>query len=109
MSRQLVKHGDGVEPVAFTAKRRKARKRWRCVECLEAIEPGDHYRELSGVWPAPLGPQRFRMCSNCRLWADAAFGRLRLDGYPIGRLSEAIAAITLQADGLHYVVRRLRL
>ena len=41
---------------------RTARKRYKCCECFEPIEPGDKYEYVRGLWE---GWDTFRTCDCC--------------------------------------------
>jgi hypothetical protein len=41
----------------------KARKKYRCVECLNTIEPGEQYERTVGKWEGEFSTQR--TCFRC--------------------------------------------
>lgn len=62
---------DGDAPSAFKSDTRKARKVHQCDECRRAIEAGDTYEHVWGVWDGPL---TFKTCPDClefRRWFEA--------------------------------------
>jgi hypothetical protein len=68
------------------------------------IKPDEIYHVLSGRWE--YGFDRFKYCASCKHWADSALYVLKLEIYPLGQLGEAIAYLTDQGGGEHYVDRR---
>jgi len=53
--------GDG--PETYRESRPKAKKQHKCCECGRAIQPGETYRHLWGVWDGD--PKTFKTCDDC--------------------------------------------
>lgn len=56
-------------PSCFRARRRKARKEHRCVECYKTIAVGETYEYTSGVWDG-VGDS-FKTCLRCVVLREA--------------------------------------
>lgn len=54
---------DNEPPDVFEAAVRRARKRHRCYECGEPIEPGERYEHAAGKWDGEW--LAFRTCARC--------------------------------------------
>lgn len=69
---------DLVVPDVFDRRHRRAAKERGCCECGRAIEPGERYEEVTGLWDGCWS--RYRTCQGCeRLRATVdcvAFGGL---------------------------------
>ena len=102
----MTEYGEGEGPAFSEWSSPRARKRHRCYECRLEVKPGERYHVLSGRWE--YGFDRFKYCASCKRWADGALFILKLEFYPLGLLSEAIAELTDQGGGEHYVERRPR-
>jgi len=55
--------GDGESPSCSSRTKRKARKKHRCCECCEAIEKGQMYEYVSGIWDGE--PSDYKTCLSC--------------------------------------------
>ena len=104
---QRSEYGVGDEPEFSSWSKCKAMKPYHCHECLLPIGKGELYEVLSGRWAGRF--ERYRYCSSCKAWADAALWTLKLDAYPLGSLDEAIASLAKQPDGSYSVVQKVRL
>ena len=80
----------------------RARKIYRCDECLRNITPGEYYERTSGIWEES-GGGTFRTCGDCTALRD----KLNIDCYSFGMLVDHID----QRDGSDqkdFVERRRR-
>ena len=70
------------EPYFYREKIVRARKKYECCECGEAIEPGDKYHYAAGRWEDDF--EEYRTCILCHrilsdlYWCGYCFGDLRL-------------------------------
>ena len=65
---------------------RTARKRWKCIECGAAVEPGERYEHVRGLWDGHY--ETFRTCEGCVQVRNAVL----CGGSLYGELWETLAA-----------------
>src|SRR5690606_34021390 len=60
---------DCEQSIVHTTTDRKARRQHKCCECGRAIEPGEHYRVVSGI-SSEHEPFRYKVCGHCAVAQD---------------------------------------
>lgn len=75
---------DGTAPAIYEADIVKARKSWRCCECLDLIAIGEKYERVNGLWEGHWS--RFETCMDCVSMRD----ELECSCYPHGLLMDYI-------------------
>ena len=68
---------DAEMPECFVHDRRKARKTHKCCECHGAIQKGELYHHMSGVWAE--GPDAYKVCFDCEQLREDVDEGHRLD------------------------------
>ncbi len=76
-------------PSCYTERYRRARLRHQCYECCGAIDPGDRYLHISGVWDDR--PDSFKMHLTCKALRDELAKRIDCDCIPFGNMNEYLA------------------
>ena len=76
---------DDERPKRWTRQTRTARKRWRCIECGDPIQPGERYEHVRGLWDRRY--ETYRTCEGCVDVRDAVL----CGGYVYGELWETLS------------------
>ncbi|RLB94621.1 MAG: hypothetical protein DRH26_00705 [Deltaproteobacteria bacterium] len=58
-------------PDCYREKIVTARKKHRCYECFQDIQPGEQYEYVSGIWDGD--PQAYKTCLDCKSIRDTFF------------------------------------
>jgi hypothetical protein len=77
-------------PQCITEAKPVARKQHRCCECQRAIEKGEQYSRVSGIWDCQ--PARFKTCLDCKALRTEADENVQYNDErtPFGYLHETL-------------------
>lgn len=84
-------------PQAYRELTRKARKQYKCFECYNAIQVGEKYQYVSGVWDGK--PDSFKTCLSCSDLREFYRGETGEDYLVFGMLRDYIYELLNEVGG----------